>query len=238
MAKQVWLFDPRTAERKLTDLNMVAGITGRTLGSVRTSIGGKLRSLNCYLLELDTPLSKFRELLAREVIPDEVWRDIPESLWQVSSYGRYRSWLRCQKDRYVYRVPYYGTKNTSQTLALKLGGKRQECRAQEWVYKLFIGEVPKGYVIYHKDGNKANNRIENLGVIKRSKLMQRQCTPVRSVEVQQIDLDTGEVLAEYSTLTQAAKANYTDAKSIREAARRGKASIGFIWKTSKEKSII
>ncbi len=38
MAKQVWLFDPRTAERKLTDLNMVAGITGRTVNSVRTSI--------------------------------------------------------------------------------------------------------------------------------------------------------------------------------------------------------
>ena len=238
MAKQVWLFDPCTAERKLTDLNMIAGITGRTVDSVRKSIGCRLRSLNCYILELNTPLSRFRELLAKEVIHDEVWRDIPNSLWQVSSYGRYRSYLRCQPDRCVYRVPYYGTKSTSQTLALKINGKRSEHRAQEWVYKLFIGEIPNGYVIYHLDGNKANNRVENLGVIKRSKLMQRQCTPVRAIEVQQLDIDTREVLAEYSTLTQAAKANYTDVKSIREAARRGKSCIGFLWVTNKEKSII
>lgn len=238
ITKKVWLFDPFTAERKLTDLNTVAGITGRTINSMRGSIGCKLKILNCYLLELDTPLSAFRELLAKQIIPDEVWRDIPNSLWQVSSYGRYRSYLRCQPDRCVYRLPYYGTKSTSQTMAIKINGKRQEFRAQEWVYKLFVGEVPKGHVIYHKDGNKANNRVENLGVIKRSKLMQIQCTPVRAVEVQQIDLDTGEILAEYSTLTQAAKANFTDVKSIREAARRGKSSIGFIWETSKEKSII
>ena len=238
MAKQVWLFDPRTAERKLTDLNMVAGITGRTVKSVRTSIGRRIKCLNCYLLELDTPLSKFRELLAKEVIEDEVWRDIPGSLWQVSSYGRYRSYLRCQPDRFVYRLPYHGLKCTSQTLALKINGKRSECRAQEWVYRLFIGEVPKGYVIYHKNGNKADNRVENLGFIKRSKLMQIQCTPVRMVEVQQINELTGEVLAEYSSISDAARANYTDSSSIRNAIKNNKPSIGFIWKAEKEKSII
>lgn len=238
MAKQVWLFDPRTAERKLTDINMVAGITGRTVGSVRKSIGRKLKSLNCYLLELDTPLSKFRELLAKEVIPDEVWRDIPNSLWQVSSYGRYRSHLRCQPDRYVYRVPTRGTKETSSILAMNVNGVKKYYRAQEWVYKLFIGEVPKGYIIYHLDGNKYNNRVENLGVIKRSKLMIIQCEPVRAIEVQQIDELTGEVLAEYSTIAKAARANYTDVKTIRDAAQRERPAIGFLWKISKEKSII
>ena len=238
MAKQVWLFDPRTAERKLTDLNLVAGITGRTVGSVRKSIGCKLKSLNCYLLELDTPLSKFRELLAKEVIPDEVWRDIPNSLWQVSSYGRYRSYLRCQPDRCVYRVPYPGNKYTSTKLGIRVNGKVEMRGAQEWVYKIFIGEVPKGYVIRHLDGNKFNNRVENLGIIKRSKLMPKQCTSVRKIEVQQIDELTGEVLAEYSALNEAAKTNYTDSKTIREAARKERPAIGFLWKVSKEKSII
>ena len=238
MAKQVWLFDPRTAERKLTDLNMVAGITGRSVGSVRTSIGRKLKSLNCYLLELDTPLSKFRELLAKEDIPDEVWRDIPNSLWQVSSYGRYRSYLRCQPDRYVYRQPTRGVKSTSSILGIKIDGVRQFFRAQEWVYKLFIGEVPNGYVIYHLDGNKFNNRVENLGVIKRSKLVIRQCEPARAIEVQQIDEITGEILAEYSTLAKAAKANHADPKTIINAARKNRPAIGFLWKISKEKSII
>ncbi len=48
MAKQVWLFDPRTAERKLTDLNMVAGITGRTVKSVRSSIGRRIKCLRSW----------------------------------------------------------------------------------------------------------------------------------------------------------------------------------------------
>lgn len=238
MTKQVWLFDPRTAERKLTDLNMVAGITGRTVDSVRKSIGCKLKSLNCYLLELDTPLSKFRELLAKEVIQDEVWRDIPDSLWQVSSYGRYRSYLRCQPDKCVYRVPYPGNKYTSTKLGIRINGKVEMRGAQEWVYRIFIGEVPKGYVIHHLDGNKFNNRVENLSVIKRSKLMPKQCTSVRKVEVQQIDELTGEVLAEYSALIEAAKANYTDVKTIKDAARKERPAIGFLWKISKEKSII
>ena len=238
MAKQVWLFDPRTAERKLTDLNMVAGITGRTVKSVRSSIGRRIKCLNCYLLELDTPLSKFRELLAKEVIEDEVWRDIPNSLWQVSSYGRYRSYLRCQPDRFVYRLPRRARKNSSQNIKIIIGGCTKLCVAHEWVYKLFIGEVPKGYVIYHLSGDKFDNRVGNLGVIKRSELVVKQCTPANAIEVQQLDMNTGEVLAEYSTLTQAAKVNYTDIKSIREAARKGKPSIGFRWKISKEKSII
>lgn len=237
MAKQVILFDPRTAERKLTDLNMVAGITGRTVGSLRTSIGCKLKSLNCYLLELDMPLSKFRRLLAKEVIPDEVWRDIPNSLWQVSSYGRYRSYLRCQPNRYVYRIPSRGTKDTSQMLGIKIDGIKRYFRAHEWVYRLFIGEVPNGYIIYHLDGNKANNRVENLGIIKRSKLIIRQCEPVRAIEVQQIDEITGEVLAEYTTLRAAAKANYTDVKTIKDAAKKGRPAIGFIWVLNKEKAI-
>ncbi|PHV72155.1 hypothetical protein CS063_01380 [Sporanaerobium hydrogeniformans] len=238
MSKSLLLFDPMTGERKFTDLQMLSGITGRTVGSLRTSIGRKIKLLNCYLLPIDTPLSKLRELLAKEVILDEVWRDIPGSRWQVSSYGRYRSWLRVQSNRCVYRLPYHGTKCTSQTMAIQINGKRTECRAHEWVYKLFVGEIPKGYVVYHKDGNKSNNRVENLDVIKRSKLMQRQCTPVRAVEVQQLDLDTGEVIAEYSTLSAAARANYTDCKTIRDAAKRDKASIGFRWNVEKEKSII
>ena len=238
MSKKVWLFDPFTAERKLTDFNIVAGITGRTINSVRGSIGCKLKILNCYLLELDTPLSVFRELLAKQIIPDEVWRDIPNSLWQVSSYGRYRSYLRCQPGRFVYRVPYPGRKNSSQIIVIKINGCRQYCTAHEWVYKLFVGEVPEGHVVYHLSGNKCDNRVGNLGVIKRSQLMVKQCEPVRIIEVQQIEPDTGEILAEYRTLTQAAKVNYTDTKTIRDAAKKQRPAIGFMWKIDQEKSII
>ncbi|MDU7537300.1 MAG: hypothetical protein E7K67_09930 [Peptostreptococcaceae bacterium] len=74
MEKQFILFDPRTAERKVVTLELLAGMAGRTKEGLKYALKqrSKIRSLNCYLLEEDTPISVFRELLAKEVILDEV----------------------------------------------------------------------------------------------------------------------------------------------------------------------
>lgn len=42
-------------------------------------------------------------------------------------------------------------------------------RLHRVVWEYFNGEIPKGYHIHHKDKNSANNRIENLELIKREK---------------------------------------------------------------------
>ena len=39
-------------------------------------------------------------------------------------------------------------------------------RAHQWVWINIHGEIPKGYHIHHKDGNKSNNLIENLLLIR------------------------------------------------------------------------
>lgn len=232
MEKQLYLFDPKTGERKKTTYKILSGITGRTVSSLRSSKRhcSKLKSLSCYIVDANTHISVYRRLLAKEVIRDEVWRNIPNSRWQVSSYGRYRSGLRCQ-NKIVYRLPFPGMKTGSPMIAINIDGKRTELRAHEKVVELFIGEIPKGHVIYHKDGNKANNRVENLGFITRSKLMQKQATIVRCKEVAQIDELTGEVLAEYRSIAQAARANYTDPNTIRLALKQQRSAIGFIWTT-------
>lgn len=40
--------------------------------------------------------------------------------------------------------------------------------AHRWVWKNHYGEIPKGYHIHHKDGNKSNNSIDNLGMLSAS----------------------------------------------------------------------
>ena len=44
-----------------------------------------------------------------------------------------------------------------------LGNEKQKCSAiLRLVYQLFIGEIPKTYIIKHKDSDKMNYTIENL----------------------------------------------------------------------------
>ena len=37
-----------------------------------------------------------------------------------------------------------------------------ECRVCELVWEAFYGEIPEGYIVTHIDGDKTNNRLDNL----------------------------------------------------------------------------
>lgn len=37
-----------------------------------------------------------------------------------------------------------------------------------YIWEIKKGEIPKGYIVHHKDGNKLNNKIRNLECISRS----------------------------------------------------------------------
>ena len=45
------------------------------------------------------------------------------------------------------------------------GGKRRSCHLHRLVWESFVGEIPKGCIIHHKDGNKQNNRLSNLQLV-------------------------------------------------------------------------
>lgn len=44
-------------------------------------------------------------------------------------------------------------------------GRRKTERIHRLVAKEFIGEIPKGYQVHHKDRNKQNNRFDNLEIL-------------------------------------------------------------------------
>ena len=54
-------------------------------------------------------------------------------------------------------------KNDGEVYAVIFG---TECRLCEIVWENFVEEIPKGYTVTHIDGDKRNNRLDNLKLVK------------------------------------------------------------------------
>lgn len=52
------------------------------------------------------------------------------------------------------------------TLVLNNGlGEHKTCRVHRLVWESFVGDIPNGYVVHHKDDDKQNNHLENLQLV-------------------------------------------------------------------------
>lgn len=96
----------------------------------------------------------------------EIWKDVRgyENLYQVSNYGRVKSLGRKKggglTDRYIGNV----SKEGYVTVVLSKNGKVKNWRVHRLVYETFVGEIPIGMVINHKDENPTNNCVINLEI--------------------------------------------------------------------------
>jgi len=100
--------------------------------------------------------------------PAEVWRAIPENnSYEVSSIGRVRSVDRLLPDGRHWAGRDMAQKisaNGYNVIALSVGcGKYRHCGVHQLVCEAFNGVKPSSkHQVAHGDGNKANNRFENL----------------------------------------------------------------------------
>ena len=78
-------------------------------------------------------------------------------------------------DRIMEKHPSWkgGVQNIKNDCCYVTIGPNQRIRRPKHVWESVYGELPKGYVLYHKDGNKKNDSIENLEAITRAELMVR-----------------------------------------------------------------
>lgn len=103
---------------------------------------------------------------------EEIWKPIAgyENRYEVSSLGKIRS-----VNRYITNKGLKGRGYTLNGKQLKVCKANNEYyvvnlgRKTHFVHRLvceaFIGAIPKGMTVNHKDGNKANNRAENLEIL-------------------------------------------------------------------------
>lgn len=132
---------------------------------------------------------------------NEVWKDIAgyEGLYMVSNLGRVKSLPRATTKGQIIK-PYISTHNGYCYASLSKNNKRTSKRIHGLVMKAFVGMPENGMVIDHIDGDKTNNRLDNLEYVSLSENMQRAfklgLEKIEGIKV--INLETKEVFDSYS----------------------------------------
>lgn len=101
--------------------------------------------------------------LSLEDLPNEEWRDIKdfEGLYQVSNYGRVKSYKRNGNFSTLIRKPRIN-KQGYLYLNLHKNNTYKTCKIHRLVCETFIDCIEHKSWVNHKDGNKLNNMVDNL----------------------------------------------------------------------------
>lgn len=195
-----------------------------------------------------------------EVTKDEVWEWIKgyEGLYLVSNRGRLLSYHKSKEG-----IILSSTDKTGGYLSHILvdkDGKRSTKRVHVLVAEAFIGTIPPKHEIHHKDGNKQNNNVSNLEIIRKSnhrkltisehpeciKAMNHYNQYIRPKPIMQFDLN-GELVGKYANAKIASRMTGVCARNILQVASKApynsKGSIrkqagGYIWKFKEESEVM
>ena len=188
---------------------------------------------------------------------NEEWKWIKgyEGLYQISNFGRVKSFHKNKIDGEILSIK--NSKGWYLTIPLRGNGVRRTVRIHQLVAETFIGEIPKGYHVHHKDGNKQNNKVTNLEIIhpKQHNLETMKQYPdyckgmneynkyQRPRHIQQFDLE-GHFIAEYANSKIASELTGVCSRNILQVADKkpfnSKGSVrkqagGYVWKFADDK---
>ena len=100
----------------------------------------------------------------------EEWRRVEGfMMYEISNHGRIRRarYIQVYKNgKFKIHEPYVHSETNikGDYYRVILCGpihRRRSYYIHRLVWETFVGEIPKGYIIHHKDGNRHNNTIEN-----------------------------------------------------------------------------
>lgn len=166
---------------------------------------------------------------------NEIWKPIKgyEGKYEISNYGRIYSYPRC------------GTKG-GYTCGYDdgLGYKRFDYlnkRVQILVYETFVGPVPKGYDVHHKNHIKTDNRVENLELLLSNEHRKMHLKNYKDKRIENIKKSSskpiiqytldGEFVAEYPSIIEAARQNHIFYQGICACCKnKQKTAYGYVWK--------
>lgn len=145
----------------------------------------------------------------KRIVPTE-WYDIPGygGKYQINYYGHVRRTLK--HGRYKDMHPYIKSSNGRRVVKLNC----KERIVITLMRDTFIGELPEGRVLYHKNGLLTDDTLSNIGMTTRSELGKltgtwNEC----EMTVVKINSD-GEIVDVYKSAREAGRKNYMSYQSI------------------------
>ena len=148
--------------------------------------------------------------------PDPFWRDIPGygGKYQVSRIGEVR---RVLKDGSIkIKIPYKKKTQRDRRYYVKLSHKSvaKEITVMAAVCLAFKGAPPAGKVMYHKNGDITDDRLDNIGFISRADLGRIAGTKSGKKKAVVMFNERGEDIEIYPSAREAARENFLSSQTV------------------------
>ena len=212
----MYLYDPMTNQTRKTTAKEMSEMTGQDNGSIRSfaSRRQKLKKIGVYLSTTEPTIKERREWYAKEIIKDEAWVEVQGSDGQflISNYGRVQ---RVYKHTMKFILPFQYKDKGFLQVKVRMNGKYKEYKVSQLVAMHFLGPIPKGASVFHKNGIKTDNFAGNLEYLDKSEVGKRTGYKAKSRAVTLYEPKTKAFINEY--------------RSVREAARNNPVSIQAIY---------
>lgn len=142
---------------------------------------------------------------------EEVWKPIVgyEGLYEVSNYGRIKSLPNCRRKTERLMSLDINNQHGYVQVHLSKNGKSRTHRVHKIVMEAFTDYRSQGYKsgygIDHIDGDKTNNRLDNLQILSNADNVRKAhyVTGINYAGTKCIDLDTGEIFDTYQEASRA-----------------------------------
>ena len=151
------------------------------------------------------------------------WKTIPntDGWYEINTQGEVRCWKNGKGDHKRLKTPHilkpYKCKHGGCIVSIFFRDennvrKQKSMRVNKLMAEAFMGGVPDGMFVFHKNGDTMDNSLHNLQILPR-KTVYSKCRGHSRKPVLKVDKN-GEILDVYSSIEEAARKNYMCAHQV------------------------
>lgn len=209
----IFSYDPTTNILQETSYEELSKLTGLNIPNLRRykAKGAKISKYNLYITDENITQNQRKIWYGREVYDNEAWKNIHQSDYFISSYGR----LKKKKGKYNDLVLPSLNSNGQLRYFLEVAGKKIVKTAAVLVAEYFLNKPKETDMrVFHKNRIKTDNYFLNLEYMSWGDIGRKNFEISRKKAVVEIDEKTFEIINEYPSVTEASQACFMDRRTM------------------------